>query len=97
MKLTLRTGVPLLLALLLLSQLVDFGPAYTLLLVAAMGIALWMAFSLPHPSTFRDRDAMAEDGEAEPEMDLLEADDDDIEQGRHDEKPRSTPFPNLKP
>ena len=48
MKLPLRYGLPLLGLLLLVLSLVD-GRERTLFLVVAMGVALWTAFSLPHP------------------------------------------------
>ena len=48
MKLPLRYGLPLLGLLLLALSLVE-GRERTLLLVGAMGVALWTAFSLPHP------------------------------------------------
>lgn len=48
MKLTLKLGIPLLVLLLLASSQVE-GAARTLVLILAMGVALWTAFSLPHP------------------------------------------------
>lgn len=48
MKLPLRYGIPLLLVLLAGLTAVD-GLERTMLLVAAMGVALWSALSLPRP------------------------------------------------
>jgi hypothetical protein len=66
MKLPLRWGVPLLVALLLSSGYVG-NRERTILLVLAMGVALWMAFSLPIPPRRADADA-----------DGIDPDDDDI-------------------
>lgn len=48
MKLPLKVGLPLLGVLLLGLAFVE-GREQTVLLVIAMGVALWSAFSLPHP------------------------------------------------
>ncbi|MDH4247500.1 MAG: hypothetical protein OEW39_06765 [Deltaproteobacteria bacterium] len=48
MKLPLRIGLPLL-GVALVALMALNGPERTLLIVLAMGIALWTAFSLPHP------------------------------------------------
>ncbi|NIR97707.1 MAG: hypothetical protein GWO39_06415, partial [Gammaproteobacteria bacterium] len=48
MKLSLKAGLPLL-ALLLLGVGLTEGSERTLLLLLGMGVALWCAFSLPHP------------------------------------------------
>lgn len=48
MKLPLRFGIPLLLVLLVALTAVD-GPERTVVVVAAMGVALWAALSLPRP------------------------------------------------
>lgn len=48
MRLPLKVGLPLLGALVIGLAFVE-GREYLLLLVAAMAVALWTAFSLPHP------------------------------------------------
>jgi hypothetical protein len=67
MRLPLRLGLPLL-ALLLLGLQFAEGRERLLLLVAAMGVALWCAFSLPHPGRHRDgqQDAGPGDDEERP-------------------------------
>ncbi len=68
MKLPLRYGIPLLIVFWLASGYTDYGQGKTLLMVLAMGVAMWTAFSLPRPRKWRpeiteDEDA-SEDGEA---------------------------------
>ncbi len=53
MKLRPRHGLPLLAAVLLSSAFIE-PPWRLVLLVVAMGLALWTAFSLPHPGANRD-------------------------------------------
>jgi hypothetical protein len=49
MKLPLKIGLPLL-GLLLVGLAFSEGPGRLVLLLAAMGVALWSAFSLPRPA-----------------------------------------------
>jgi hypothetical protein len=70
MKLPLRYGLPLL-ALLLLGLAVTEGAERFALLLAAMGVALWSAFSLPHPGP----------RQAPPALDLEPGPADDAEPG----------------
>ena len=55
MKLPLKWGVPLLLFL-LAGIMVSAGPERMVLLMLAMGVALWSAFSIPHPGPKRKED-----------------------------------------
>lgn len=48
MRISLKIGLPVLLLLLLGSLLLE-GPQKILVLIVAMGVAMWVAFSLPHP------------------------------------------------
>ncbi|HKI97086.1 MAG TPA: hypothetical protein VKB51_01305 [bacterium] len=82
MKLPLKIGLPLL-ALLLVGLAFTDGPAQQLLLFAAMGVALWSAFSLPRPAP-------------PPEAPLLrpvpgEFDEDDGADDRVEENPEAEP------
>jgi hypothetical protein len=49
MKLPLKYGIPLLIVLWLASGYTAYGEGKTLLMMLAMGVALWTAFSLPRP------------------------------------------------
>ncbi len=49
MKLPLKYGIPLLVLLWLASGYTAYGEGKTLLMMLAMGVALWTAFSLPRP------------------------------------------------
>jgi hypothetical protein len=49
MKMPLKYGIPLLIALWLGAGFVEYGQGKTLLMVLAMGVAMWTAFSLPRP------------------------------------------------
>ncbi len=64
MKLSLKTGIPVLLAMLAGTALTD-GNTRMLLVVASMGIALWTALSLPRPA--QQEDSGEEGGEEAPE------------------------------
>ena len=72
MKLSLRLGIPLLVLVLIGSSLME-GFERTVLLIVAMAVALWTAFSLPHPRGEApepgdgDEDAELEPGEFEAE------------------------------
>lgn len=70
MKLPLRYGLLLLAGLLLLSATLAAGPERSVVLLAAMGVAVWTAFSLPGISR---EEAAPETGEPTDE----EADDDE--------------------
>lgn len=61
MKLPLRFGIPLLVLLWLAGGYTTYGQGKTLLVVLAMGVAMWTAFSLPHPG--RKAGAPPEDDE----------------------------------
>lgn len=63
MKLPLRFGLPLLLVLLAGLIAMD-GPERTVLLVAAMGVALWSALSLPRPPPEEAEDTLEQNQEA---------------------------------
>ncbi len=49
MKLPLKIGIPLLIVLWLVSGYTSYGEGKTALMMFAMGVALWTAFSLPRP------------------------------------------------
>lgn len=64
MKLPLKIGIPVLLAMLAGTALTE-GNTRMLLVVASMGIALWTALSLPRPAQREEsgEEAAEEDGE----------------------------------
>ncbi len=68
MKMPLKYGIPLLIVLWLASGYTSYGQGKTLLMVLAMGVALWTAFSLPRPRRRRLEEAedAEEESEAEP-------------------------------
>ena len=90
MKLPIKFGIPLLLVLWLASGYTDYGQGKTLLMVLAMVVALWTAFSLPHPRRNKEEE-LQENGEfledeeepgefwqfKEPELEHSKADDED--------------------
>ena len=61
MKLPLKYGIPLLVVLLLASGYTSYGQGKTLLMMLAMVVALWTAFSLPRPRKWRPEEV--EEGE----------------------------------
>lgn len=65
MKMPLKYGIPLLIALWLGSGYTDYGQGKTALMSLAMGVALWTAFSLPRPPRRRPEDSEAEETEPE--------------------------------
>ena len=72
MKLPLKYGIPVLVALLLASGYTPYGQGKTLLMMLAMGAALWTAFSLPLPRKWRpeeveETEETGEDAPAPPE------------------------------
>ena len=50
MKISLRVGLSLLALLLFLASVVSYGEGKVPLMILAMGVALWTAFSLPAPT-----------------------------------------------
>jgi hypothetical protein len=72
-KLPLKIGLPLL-GLLLLGLALSEGPAKLGLLLAAMGVALWSAFSLPRPTP-------------RPDLRVIVPDEDDPAPGNGDDPP----------
>ncbi len=64
MKLSLKLGIPLL-VLLLLGVGATEGTERVALLILAMGVALWCAFSLPHPKAEQETDEPAPPGAPE--------------------------------
>ena len=65
MKLPLRFGLPLLVGLWLASGYTPYGQGKTLLMVLAMAVALWTAFSLPLPRRRHPEEVEEEEGEEE--------------------------------
>ncbi len=65
MKMPLKYGIPLLIALWLASGFIEYGQGKTLLMALAMGVALWTAFSLPRPRR-RKPEELQEDAAWEP-------------------------------
>ena len=65
MKMPLRYGIPLLIFLWLASGYTSYGEGKTLMMMLAMGVAMWTAFSLPRPK--RRPPEMPEDDEEEEE------------------------------
>ena len=61
MKISLKVGIPLL-VLLLLGVGATEGTERVALLILAMGVALWCAFSLPHPKAGQETDEPAPPG-----------------------------------
>ncbi len=49
MRLPLKYGIPLLIGLWLASGHTDYGQGKTVMMILAMGVAMWTAFSLPRP------------------------------------------------
>ena len=91
MKLPLRFGLPLLLALLAGLAVVD-GLERTALLVAAMGVALWSALSLPRPPPPEEaeeaEDALEQLLELDPGADLeLDAEEPQARENKEAETP----------
>lgn len=74
MRLSLRLGIPLLVVLLVGSGMARGGER-TLLLVAAMAVALWTAFSLPRPRPPAEPPGEPEDLEEDEGYDLEEDED----------------------
>ncbi len=68
-KLPLKYGIPLLVFLLLASGYTDYGDGKTLMMILAMGGALWTAFSLPLPRRRQPDYPEEEEGFAEPPQD----------------------------
>lgn len=66
MKMPLKFGIPLLIALWLASGFMEYGQGKTLLMALAMGVALWTAFSLPRPR--RRRPEEPEEPEEDPPL-----------------------------
>ncbi len=66
MRLPLKIGIPLLIGLWLASGYTDYGQGKTLMMILAMGIALWTAFSLPRPRRPPPEPPAEEEGEDEP-------------------------------
>ena len=65
MKMPLKYGIPLLIALWLGSGYTDYGQGKTALMSLAMAVALWTAFSLPRPPRRQPEDTEPEDTEPE--------------------------------
>ncbi len=73
MKLPLKYGIPLLIVLWLASGVTSYGEGKTFLMMLAMGVALWTAFSLPRPRRRVPEGEEEEvDGEPAEEWDGLE-------------------------
>lgn len=77
MKIPLRYGIPLLLALWLGSGLASEPPLPNLLRMLAIGVALWTAFSLPIPRRYEEE----EDPEGYPITEDADAEEDSPENG----------------
>lgn len=67
MKLPLKYGIPLLIVLWLASGYTDYGQGKTGLMMLAMGVAMWTAFSLPRPRRRQWEEAEDAEGDAEAE------------------------------
>lgn len=64
MKIPLRIGIPALLVMLAGTGLTE-GPERTAFIVGAMGMAIWSAFSIPHPGPREPEPGPLMEGEEE--------------------------------
>ena len=84
MNLPLKVGLPLLVALLVGSSFAE-GFERTAVLVAAMAVALWTAFSLPHVRRPPPEEPPPDEAEAEPPEEEPPADAEPPARGRWDQ------------